>query len=202
MTTVSAEARLMPRPPALVDNRKQKSWRKRKKKKKTSHVQVQSEHTTFTHIVQKSRELRKYLRTFGIEMIQRLLPHLTLDGSIQPLQDNTTHQPNVPTVYRDCEVHFSSTVRQSRSTLLTWNKNWRLFRYSARMSSIRTIWEKMSTRWPRSFSRTRSLSRSTSFPLLRIKCYREHEIKIFLLLLFSPLTLLVKYLSSGQNIEC
>ena len=26
MTTVSAEAKLMPKPPARVDNRKQKSW--------------------------------------------------------------------------------------------------------------------------------------------------------------------------------
>lgn len=61
MTTVSAEAKLMPRPPARVDNRKQKSYRGGKKRqtdrqKTKTDVHVQSENTTLTHTVQKSRE--------------------------------------------------------------------------------------------------------------------------------------------------
>lgn len=32
MTTVSAEAKLIPKPPALVDRRKQKSWEKKSQK--------------------------------------------------------------------------------------------------------------------------------------------------------------------------
>lgn len=65
-------------------------------------------------------------------------------------------------------------VSEWASRAITWNKNCRYFRYSARMSSIRTIWEKMSTRCPRSFSRTSSLSRRISFPLLRIRCCRKY----------------------------
>ena len=53
---------------------------------------------------------------------------------------------------------------------MTWKRNWRLFRYSAKMSSIRTIWEKMRTRWPRSLRRSSSLSSSSNFPLLRMRC--------------------------------
>lgn len=63
MTTVSAEAKLMPRPPARVDNRKQKSYRGKKKKdrqtdKKTkTDVHVQSENTTqHLHILCKRAE--------------------------------------------------------------------------------------------------------------------------------------------------
>lgn len=54
--------------------------------------------------------------------------------------------------------------------IVTWKGNWRYFRYSARMSSILTIWEKIRTLLPRSRRRISSLSRRISFPLLRIKC--------------------------------
>jgi len=48
----------------------------------------------------------------------------------------------------------------------TWNGKCRSWRYSARMSSMRTIWEKMRTRCPLSRSRSSSLSSSISLPLL------------------------------------
>ena len=49
----------------------------------------------------------------------------------------------------------------------------RYFKYSASISNIRTIWEKIRTLLPRSLRRINSLSRRISFPLLRIKCYKE-----------------------------
>ena len=57
--------------------------------------------------------------------------------------------------------------------MLTWKGNWRYFKYSASISNIRTIWEKIRTLLPRSLRRINSLSRRISFPLLRIKCYKE-----------------------------
>ena len=50
---------------------------------------------------------------------------------------------------------------------LTWYGKWRICMYSASRSSIRTIWENISTRWPVSFRRTRSLSNRYNFPLPR-----------------------------------
>lgn len=62
--------------------------------------------------------------------------------------------------------------------ILTWKGNWRYLRYSARMSSILTICEKIRTLLPRSRRRISSLSRRISLPLLRIKCYKTQELHV------------------------
>ena len=56
----------------------------------------------------------------------------------------------------------------------TWKRNRRSWRYSANMSSIRTICEKIRTRWPVSFNLHSSLSSRNSFPLPRIRvCWKR-----------------------------
>lgn len=50
-----------------------------------------------------------------------------------------------------------------------------MVRYSAKISSILTIWEKMSTRFPLSRSLVSNLSKRMSFPLLLIKDYNRQR---------------------------
>ena len=70
--------------------------------------------------------------------------------------------------------HFYTLIIQfQRDTLFavnwperhTWKGKCRYWRYSARRSNRRTIWEKMSTRCPASFSRISNLSRRINLPL-------------------------------------
>ena len=51
-----------------------------------------------------------------------------------------------------------------------WKGKWRNCMYSAIKSNMRTICEKMSTRWPVSLRRTNNLSKSTNLPEPRINC--------------------------------
>merc|ERR1711884_959702 len=95
--TVSAVARLMPRPPARVDSRKQKSW--------------------------------------------------------------------LPSALK-CSMAFLLTSPLMLPSSL-WKGNLLISRYSEMTSSILTIWLKMSTRWPVSFSLHSSLSMSSILPLPR-----------------------------------
>ncbi|TNN45051.1 hypothetical protein EYF80_044757 [Liparis tanakae] len=84
------------------------------------------------------------------------------------LQDakHTRSESKITTVSADARLMPRPPARVDNRKQKSWAHKWRI-------SSIRTIWEKMSTRWPRSFSRTSSLSSRTSFPLLRISCCRE-----------------------------
>lgn len=107
--TVSAVARLIPKPPARVDSRKQKSWE-----------------------------------------------HSALKWS------------------RACLL-ISPLIPPSRR----WNGKCRSCKYSARMSSIRTICEKINTRCPVSRKRISSLSNSTSLPDPRISCCeKRHSVQV------------------------
>ena len=54
----------------------------------------------------------------------------------------------------------------------TWNRKRRCCRYSARMSSIRTICEKIRTLWPVSFNLHNSLSSKNSLPLPLIRFWK------------------------------
>lgn len=129
MTTVSAEAKLMPRPPARVDNRKQKSYRGGKKRQtdrqntKTD-VHVQSENTTLTHTVQKSREFTSDPSALKWSNACFLISPLMEPSNLC----KTTH------FSAWCTKHFHrlwivvGTQTSDKSTLVTWNKNWRLFR--------------------------------------------------------------------------
>lgn len=67
--TVSAVAKLMPRPPALVDSKKQKSCSKRLDQKDSSIVKIMI-----------------YLRVFSIEVIQCLLSQFSFNAAIQSLE--------------------------------------------------------------------------------------------------------------------
>lgn len=106
-----------------------------------------------------------------------------------------------------CRFHFtlSAMVDLINSTLdqciATWKRNCRLLRYSAKISNIRTIWEKMRTLWPRSFKRTSSLSNSTSLPLLRMSCW-DRIIPVAITDLSSPSNTLTQHLQNKYFIKC
>ena len=70
-------------------------------------------------------------------------------------------------------LHRRKQKAYKRPITHTWKRNRRSWRYSANMSSIRTICEKIRTRWPVSFNLHSSLSSRNSFPLPRIRvCWK------------------------------
>ena len=70
-------------------------------------------------------------------------------------------------------LHRKKQKAYKKPITLTWKRNRRSWRYSANMSSIRTICEKIRTRWPVSFNLHSSLSSRNSFPLPRIRvCWK------------------------------
>ena len=71
-------------------------------------------------------------------------------------------------------LHRKKQKAYKRPISHTWKRNRRSWRYSANMSSMRTICEKIRTRWPVSFNLHSSLSSRNSFPLPRIRvCWKR-----------------------------
>ena len=100
-----------------------------------------------------------------------VLQHVSITGSKNPIRRSSAMICNNKSVVHTWDP---SALKWSRacfriSPLMEPSRRWKLkclsCRYSARISNIMTIWEKMSTRWPPSFKRHSNLSNKNNFPL-------------------------------------
>lgn len=73
------------------------------------------------------------------------------------------------------ETKRLSTMPLQQKCYQTWKRNLLRCKYSAKISNMRTICEKIKTRWPVSFRRTSSLSSKKSFPLPRIRSWEKRK---------------------------
>jgi len=108
-----------------------------------------------------------YLLWLGLPPV---LQHVLITGSKNP----TRHGAKTICNNEGFHTWDPSALKWSRacfrsSPLMEPSSRWKLkclsCKYSARMSNIMTIWEKMSTRWPPSFKRHSNLSNKNNFPL-------------------------------------
>lgn len=100
-----------------------------------------------------------FLTAFGWTCL--LNPPLSLHGLVTLCQNQ--HQVNCTT--NGHLWYRSRSIRKQRARV-TWNWKCLSWRYSARMSSMRTIWQKIRTRCPLSRSLNSNLSSRISLPLL------------------------------------
>ena len=87
----------------------------------------------------------------------------------------------------------------------TWKEKRRSLRYSSSRSSIRTICEKISTRWPPSLSRNKSLSNKISLPLLFTRVCRGkslmHKLPVCCFCKFEEIPQIYLFLAPPREVE-